>query len=767
MRFDDFRPAPIYYFAYGMLTDPRIMSEAEYVGTAVLRNHQLEFRGYANVIPGPGNMQGVLWSLDRKKLHELDLTEGYPTLYDRKTVPVFVNGRRFEAMIYTMTPETRERLEGRPPSRNYIMRLVKGYNAADISLQQISQALAQDGLNEAAMNPRAFDLAVKQGADQGVLVGYEFEVCVPAATIRSGLSTGQGQETTTPAITYETVANALENYTADLEQWTYGDAKFNTFLNVFKFKDPNIQYRDVKTIRKAMMQDLLPTLLAEFNSIPAHIRARYVPVVMASLEQDNNYRRATQLGKQFKFAREFGMKIYYTQRGQVEASGSRLARIGRQTQSLEEVLAWALGVTGFDLDHNFLNYFTFDDPQAAYDYLELSDRRDDDDEDYYDDDPEYTKAAKDVLQPSVQNTFGRKTNIFSDYHQRRKNLTDWYIEPDASIEPAKEADAAAEIVSPPYPAAEAMDVLNQFYAMAGQLNLYTNNSTGLHINVSIPKTLDVLKLAVFLGDQYVLKQFGRESSGYAQSVMRDLLSRAPRPTEKPVDVKKLQDLAKSIASAHSASISSNGKYISFRHAGGDYLKNYQEVANSVGRFINAMLIASDTNLYRNEYLGKLTRLFPTQPKSIKGTGKKAERQRTLARIQDIRMNGVPTIVQDVGGTGRAKLNKTKDFTIISTEPNSEAAKQTLLSRARMALNKGILERLPVANFARITFLQPIDQEFKFNNDVGKLGSSQRYTFYTLSPGRLPPGHPVTLEYIKSIAKPILAKKAAVKKTAKR
>ena len=85
----------------------------------------------------------------------------------------------------------------------------------------------------------------------------------------------------------------------------------------------------------------------------------------------------------------------------------------------------------------------------------------------------------------------------------------------------------------------------------------------------------------------------------------------------------------------------------------------------------------------------------------------------------------------------------------------------------MALNKGILERLPVANFSRITFLQPIDQEFKFNNDVGKLGSSQRYTFYTLSPGRLPPGHPVTLEYIKSIAKPMLAKKAAVKKTAKR
>ena len=61
--------------------------------------------------------------------------------------------------------------------------------------------------------------------------------------------------------------------------------------------------------------------------------------------------------------------------------------------------------------------------------------------------------------------------------------------------------------------------------MAGQLNLYTNNSTGLHINVSIPDKLDVLKLAVFTGDQYVLQQFGRQNSDYAVSSQQAIAGR--------------------------------------------------------------------------------------------------------------------------------------------------------------------------------------------------------------------------------------------------
>ena len=155
-------PEPIYYFAYGMLTNPSQMQGAEFVGAATLPNFAFEFRGYANVYPHRGVVQGVLWSVSREWLGHLDQVEGYPTLYDRKTVPVYSGGQRYEANLYTMTPATREQLEGKSPSRSYVMRLVKGYNNADIPLRQISQALGADKLSE--MNRRGFLGAVGAGA---------------------------------------------------------------------------------------------------------------------------------------------------------------------------------------------------------------------------------------------------------------------------------------------------------------------------------------------------------------------------------------------------------------------------------------------------------------------------------------------------------------------------------------------------------------------------------------------------------------------------
>ena len=116
--------------------------------------------------------------------------------------------------------------------------------------------------------------------------------------------------------------------------------------------------------------------------------------------------------------------------------------------------------------------------------------------------------------------------------------------------------------------------------MAQQLQLYTNNSTGCHINVSIPDKLDVLKLAVFLGDEYVLQQFGRQNSDYAVSSQRDITRSArvepdvinvkaaknkknvfgqPKTTS-TIKMKALQKLAQDATEDHTASISNNGKY---------------------------------------------------------------------------------------------------------------------------------------------------------------------------------------------------------------
>jgi len=133
---------PRYYFAYGMLTDPEVMGDTPLVGAAVLRNWQFEFLQYANVIPqAGGEVWGSLWQVDDKIMNELDQVEGYPNFYDRKTVPVSCNGKRYVAEVYTMTPESREWLEGTHPSRKYVQRLVNGYRHAGLPMTQIHTAL--------------------------------------------------------------------------------------------------------------------------------------------------------------------------------------------------------------------------------------------------------------------------------------------------------------------------------------------------------------------------------------------------------------------------------------------------------------------------------------------------------------------------------------------------------------------------------------------------------------------------------------------------
>ena len=130
------------YFAYGMLCDPEIMKGAELIGKAMLPNFEYELLQFANVFATPGaKVYGTLWNISRKFLSELDMIEGYPQFYDRKTVPVTVKGQRYEAAVYTMTPESRDSLQGTHPSQRYINKIVRGYKHAGIPLEQLRNAL--------------------------------------------------------------------------------------------------------------------------------------------------------------------------------------------------------------------------------------------------------------------------------------------------------------------------------------------------------------------------------------------------------------------------------------------------------------------------------------------------------------------------------------------------------------------------------------------------------------------------------------------------
>ena len=269
----------------------------------------------------------------------------------------------------------------------------------------------------------------------------------------------------------------------------------------------------------------------------------------------------------------------------------------------------------------------------------------------YRDDTPYKDGA-DFLKANLKDSFGDNMVIFTGYHQDTKKLDRWYIEPDGSLRP-RSGDYSAEVVSPPLKAKDAMSALKKFYGHAADMKLYTNDSTGLHINVSIPDSLDVLKLALFVGDQHVLKSFGRENNRFANSILRNLKDRAGNlGTSNHEEMEdELNSIAERLSGDHFATVNYNGKYVSFRHAGGDYLSKLSEITNTVGRFIHAMIIASEPQMYRDEYIKKVISLVD-----------KTKKQTNNDPRMDIRSNGIPAIAMDFvlfaddhdGSTDRAR-----------------------------------------------------------------------------------------------------------------
>ena len=133
-----------YYFAYGMNTAPRMMSQYSYcepIGAGTLSGFHLTFRQFANVERG-GSVQGVIWKIDIDTLRDLDTREGYPTMYGRQFVNIKgTDGNTYRSYVYIMTDKYVKDCTGYPPSRNYIKMLADGYGKFNIPVDQIRQGL--------------------------------------------------------------------------------------------------------------------------------------------------------------------------------------------------------------------------------------------------------------------------------------------------------------------------------------------------------------------------------------------------------------------------------------------------------------------------------------------------------------------------------------------------------------------------------------------------------------------------------------------------
>ena len=223
---------------------------------------------------------------------------------------------------------------------------------------------------------------------------------------------------------------------------------------------------------------------------------------------------------------------------------------------------------------------------------------------------------------------GKKVYTSSSYHGARRAPNAYSLEPDSSIN-AGSGEAGLEFISPPMDVDEMFDDLKKVKEWADERGCYTNGSTGLHINVSVPDysrdKLDYVKLAVLLGDKYILDQFNRLSNSYAKSALDIIRDRAKDNEDVDRLLKQLKGNVETIASKllHSGrtdkftSINTKDDYIEFRSAGGDWLdKNFDKIENTILRNIVALDAACDPNKYKKEYVKGLYKLLkPKDPKN--------------------------------------------------------------------------------------------------------------------------------------------------------
>ena len=231
----------------------------------------------------------------------------------------------------------------------------------------------------------------------------------------------------------------------------------------------------------------------------------------------------------------------------------------------------------------------------------------------------------------ISSITGKGTNVSDQYHGSDKEEGKYTIEPDSSLDADESEDSGYELVSPVMPLDEALDQLEKIfnYIKEQDGDIYTNSSTGLHMNISVPQgnEIDYTKLVLFSGDKFILDKYDRLSNNYAASALGQLEARAAQlPPEKAAQAMQkmkdnLEDTAEEYVRAGTGqakytSIHIKDGYIEFRGPGGMYTnKSFGENMNTMLRFARAMTIAADPQAYKQEYQKKL---YKTLSKSESG-----------------------------------------------------------------------------------------------------------------------------------------------------
>lgn len=225
-------------------------------------------------------------------------------------------------------------------------------------------------------------------------------------------------------------------------------------------------------------------------------------------------------------------------------------------------------------------------------------------------------ASIDAVADDFSDAIGRPVNAASSYHGARREPGHYVVEPDGSLR-GDRGETGLEFVSPVLTVPEMLEDIDKVANWASRAGAYTNDSTGLHMNVSVPDqaNLDYVKLAMFLGDNYILEQFGRAGNTYCKSALNKIKQQAKQNPDRVEEMMRqfqggLNQLASKMIHTGSTekftSINNRDGWIEFRSPGGDWLgSDLGPVKNTLLRAVVALDVATKPEEYKQEYYKKL------------------------------------------------------------------------------------------------------------------------------------------------------------------
>ena len=481
---------------------------------------------------------------------------------------------------------------------------------------QIKQALKEaEIIDEVSMSPSSLEAFANSPEADGMLMGIEFEMCVPNA------STGDDEpeweydyEANQSAYDIDDIINFFRN--GDFSNMGRSDAEraraemFDEYLEwsysaANQYIDDNID--DLDTLIRDRLEGEI-----DRNDVVEEARTRWIE---ANPDKDPNGEEA-----------DAEIRVIT-----LELINDRVDELMGDTDSNE--YQYAYDEARQEMEDDFRN--GGDGDQAAWlSDIGVGDMQDAERQWGFDWPHMYDSnegngggdADVDQVADDFYGATGYEARGYSGYHSasRTEQQRDGHfiIEPDASID-ANQGDAGLEFISPAMPLKDGLAMLKAVKQWAKGAGCYTNKSTGLHMNISVPNmttdNLDYVKLALFLGDEYVLQEFGRAYNSYAKSAMKIVREKIQQnPENATALLAKMKEHLGAAASklVHSGvtqkytSINTKGNYVEFRGPGGDYLnEDLPKLLNTALRLAQSLRIATDESAYKQEYAKKLYKLI--------------------------------------------------------------------------------------------------------------------------------------------------------------